>query len=120
MGAGAHVLFPRVIDGSPVLFPATHRYAEDYGLWCRLSRFGRVECPAEIVYRYRQHVINLYIWPAAGERDSAPKHWSRQGYNLVHWRHAEMTFWAVSDLAGQELGEFARLLSEGSAHNVGS
>jgi hypothetical protein len=55
VGAGAHVLFPRVIDGSPVLFPATHRYAEDYGLWCRLSRSGRVECPAEIVYRYRRH-----------------------------------------------------------------
>jgi len=55
VGAGAHVVFPRIVGGSPVLFPATRRYAEDYGLWCRLCRSGRVECPAEIVYRYRQH-----------------------------------------------------------------
>lgn len=55
VGAGAHVMFPRVVGGAPVLFPARHRYAEDFGLWCRLSRVGEVVCPAQIVYRYRQH-----------------------------------------------------------------
>jgi hypothetical protein len=59
VGAGAHVVFPRVIGGTPVLFPATHRYAEDYGLWCRLSRAGRVMCPGETVYRYRQHGLSI-------------------------------------------------------------
>jgi glycosyltransferase involved in cell wall biosynthesis len=59
VGAGAHVMFPRVIGGAPVLFPAKCRYAEDYGLWCRLSRLGRVVCPTQVVYRYRQHASSI-------------------------------------------------------------
>jgi hypothetical protein len=59
VGAGAHVMFPRVIGGAPVLFPAKYRYAEDYGLWCRLCRLGRVVCPTQVVYRYRQHASSI-------------------------------------------------------------
>jgi hypothetical protein len=54
-GTGAHFMFPRTIDGQPVLFPASRRYAEDYALGCRLCRLGSVNSPTEIVYRYRQH-----------------------------------------------------------------
>ena len=54
-GTGANVMFPRVFRGTPVLFPARHAYAEDYGLWCSLSRLGRVVFLPEVVYRYRQH-----------------------------------------------------------------
>jgi glycosyl transferase family 2 len=59
VGAGSHVMFPRVFQGTPVLFPAKHRYAEDYGLWCRLSRLGRVACPGQVIYRYRQHALSV-------------------------------------------------------------
>jgi glycosyltransferase involved in cell wall biosynthesis len=55
IGAGAHVMFPRVLHGTPVLFPLKHPYAEDYGLWCRLCRLGQVACPAQVIYRYRRH-----------------------------------------------------------------
>jgi glycosyltransferase involved in cell wall biosynthesis len=55
VGAGSHVLFPRLIRGMPVLFPTRHRYAEDYWLWCHLSRLGAVVCPESIVYRHRVH-----------------------------------------------------------------
>ncbi len=55
IGAGGQVMFPRTIRGTPVLFPCRHVYAEDYALWCRLARLGRVASPSEIVYRYRQH-----------------------------------------------------------------
>ncbi len=55
IGAGGHVMFPRVVDGVAVRFPCRHRYAEDYALWCALSRAGRVACPSDIVYRYRRH-----------------------------------------------------------------
>lgn len=75
---------------------------------------------AALVYQHGRHIIDLYIWPSSNDRDSKVQNLSRQGYNVMHWRHAGMTFWAVSDLAGQDLGQFARLLSEGSAHNVGS
>lgn len=53
--AGAHPMFPRVVQGTQVLFPARHFYSEDYGLWCRLSRVGRVVSPSQVVYRYRRH-----------------------------------------------------------------
>jgi hypothetical protein len=52
-------MFPRAFKGTPILFPAKYPYAEDYGLWCRLSRLGRVTCPAQIVYRYRRHASSI-------------------------------------------------------------
>lgn len=55
VGAGAHTMFPRVIDGVPVEYPARHRYAEDYELICRLATLGQVVSPKAVVYRYRQH-----------------------------------------------------------------
>ena len=59
VGAGAHVMFPRVFEGRPVSFPATHRYAEDYGMWCSLARRGRVVCPPDVVYRHRHHQTSI-------------------------------------------------------------
>ena len=59
VGAGGHVMFPRVFEGRPVSFPATHRYAEDYGLWCSLARRGRVVCPLDVVYHRRQHDASI-------------------------------------------------------------
>jgi hypothetical protein len=48
-------MFRRLWNGLPILFGTDCRYSEDYALWCRLSRIGAVVCPAEVVYRYRQH-----------------------------------------------------------------
>jgi glycosyltransferase involved in cell wall biosynthesis len=59
VGAGAHVMFPRIVNGSPVRFPATRRYAEDYALWCQLVRAGTVACPPQVVYKYRQHPASI-------------------------------------------------------------
>ena len=55
VGAGGHVMFPRVLRGEPIRFPAKYALAEDYGLWCALSRRGRILSPSRVVYRYRQH-----------------------------------------------------------------
>jgi glycosyltransferase involved in cell wall biosynthesis len=65
IGAGGHVMFPRVLHGKPILFPSQHRYAEDYGLWCRLSGAGPVVCPTEIIYRYRRHSSSISAQSAA-------------------------------------------------------
>jgi glycosyltransferase involved in cell wall biosynthesis len=59
IGAGAHVMFPRLLQGAPVLYSPQYFWAEDYALWCRLSRLGRVVCPAHVVYRYRQHALSI-------------------------------------------------------------
>jgi anti-sigma factor RsiW len=61
---------------------------------------------AAVVYRRRQHVINLFVWPAdAG--DEPVRAAVRQGFHLCHWRRAGMACWAASDLNPQELAEFA-------------
>jgi anti-sigma factor RsiW len=66
---------------------------------------------AALVYRRRQHVINLLTWPAApGERETSPRSEARQGYHLVSWRRQGMSWWVVSDLNPGELAEFAQLL----------
>jgi anti-sigma factor RsiW len=67
---------------------------------------------AALVYQRRQHSINLFIWPAAAQPDTTERASVRQGYNLIHWTRAGMTYWAVSDLNLAELQEFARDLQD--------
>ena len=59
IAAGAQTMFPRVVQGQPVFFQTKRPYAEDYELWCRLSRMGRVVSPDAVVYRYRQHCDSI-------------------------------------------------------------
>ena len=59
---------------------------------------------AVVVYRRRTHVINLFVWPGT---DQAPPSLELSGYMLRHWTKDGLTFWAVSDIASPELGEFA-------------
>lgn len=63
---------------------------------------------ATIVYKRREHVINLFIWPD-GKDAAAVGSGIREGYNYVSWRAGGMSFWSVSDLNGRELSEFASL-----------
>jgi anti-sigma factor RsiW len=62
---------------------------------------------AALVYRRRDHVINLFVWPAARDTDARPRELTRQGYNVVRWSRGGLEFWAVSDLDGRELRDFA-------------
>lgn len=64
---------------------------------------------AVLVYRHNQHPINLYIWPST-DRNAAPQMQSRQGYHLIHWVEGGMNYWAVSDLATDELENFVNAL----------
>lgn len=65
---------------------------------------------AVLVYRHRQHILNLMIWP---ERDGSPTAVAtseRQGHNLLHWRQGGMTYWAISDLNPADIAAFAALV----------
>lgn len=63
---------------------------------------------AALVFHRAKHVINLFIWPT-NERNSEPALPTPiNGYNLIHWSHGGMTFWAVSDLNEKELMEFVQ------------
>jgi anti-sigma factor RsiW len=67
---------------------------------------------AALIYQRQKHYINLYIWPAEQSNATAEVATKRQGYNLLHWTNSGMNYWAISDLNGVELHEFARLVQD--------
>jgi anti-sigma factor RsiW len=62
---------------------------------------------AALVYRDRQHVINLFVWPDEKSAEVRPQALSKHGYNVLRWRSGGMTFWAISDVNAAELNTFA-------------
>ncbi len=64
---------------------------------------------AAIVYRRGRHVINLFVWPDAAP-GGPPEDKPGDGYTLLHWSRAGMTFWAVSDVNETDLRAFQALL----------
>jgi anti-sigma factor RsiW len=70
---------------------------------------------AVLVYQRRQHLINVYVWPAPGSADASVGASVRKGYNMLHWTRAAMNWWVVSDLNLDELKGFANLLQAAPA-----
>jgi anti-sigma factor (TIGR02949 family) len=67
---------------------------------------------AALVYRRRQHLVNVFLWPATQGPAGGPSVTLRQGYHLLHWTTRDYVYWVVSDLGTAELGEFAGLLRQ--------
>jgi len=65
---------------------------------------------AALVYGRRQHLINVFLWPAASGPSGGRSIGTRQGYHLLHWAAGDYVYWAVSDLGIPELEDFASLL----------
>jgi anti-sigma factor RsiW len=65
---------------------------------------------AVVVYTRRQHVINVFSWPADSGADTRTSTATRHGYELVHWRADGIEHWVASDLNRAELELFTRLL----------
>jgi anti-sigma factor RsiW len=61
------------------------------------------------VYQRGQHSINVFVWPSS-EAAPVEKASVHQGYSLIRWTNAGMTYWVVSDLNLAELQQFAQLL----------
>ncbi|MDB5985206.1 MAG: putative transrane anti-sigma factor [Nevskia sp.] len=70
---------------------------------------------AALIYRHRQHVINLFVWPAGSDTDRGSSVKAREGYNLLHWTAEGDVWWAVSDLNAEELREFEQRLRQAGA-----
>jgi anti-sigma factor RsiW len=62
------------------------------------------------VYKRNDHVINLFVWPASGNRNTIKKLSVAKGYNVISWENSGMNYAAVSELNPVELREFADLL----------
>jgi|GEM_PF-43830 len=86
---------------------------------------------AVLVYRYRKHVIDVYVFPqgasggAARGTDSAKAAaLGHDGYSIAHWDAQGMTWWAISDaapdaLSGLEAALKARLQSGSEGTEAG-
>lgn len=66
---------------------------------------------AVVVYGRRQHIINVFSWPAAKGSPLAPAASTEHGYHLVHWRRDGLELWAVSDLNPPELQQFVSMFA---------
>jgi anti-sigma factor RsiW len=63
-----------------------------------------------IVYRVRQHVINLYVWRAATQEDEPLAVAPARGFSLATWSSAGLRFAAIADTDAREMERFARLV----------
>jgi anti-sigma factor RsiW len=59
-----------------------------------------------IVYRRRAHVINLFVAQTASTERRPAKIDAIQGFNIRSWSDRGLNYWAVSDIAADELAEF--------------
>jgi len=66
---------------------------------------------ASVVYQRRKHVINLFVAQRLGAAHATVSDRTVQGYNVRHWSHGGLDFWAVSDLDSVELNEFVQKIS---------
>ena len=65
---------------------------------------------AALDYKRREHVIDLYVWPAEAGTANPPRPRTFRGFHLTRWVQADMVHLAVSDLSAEDLARFADLL----------
>lgn len=70
---------------------------------------------AVLAYRYRQHPIELYVFPEASG-NSPPAASMADGYSIAHWRQGGMDFWAISDAEPSHLESFAKAVQDKVGH----
>jgi anti-sigma factor RsiW len=71
------------------------------------------ETVAAIVYRRRNHVINLFVTPGLAAERKGVSSESRHGFGIRHWTEGGLDFWATSDVNSGELDEFCQKITAG-------
>jgi anti-sigma factor RsiW len=100
--------FAGQLDFSP---PVTDFAAAEYPLTGGRLDYLLGHPVAALVYMHRKHIINVFVWPAAGAREHLAPAVTERGYHVIHAAHAGMEYWVVSDLNAQELAAFTHLLT---------
>jgi anti-sigma factor (TIGR02949 family) len=102
-----HTVKPWFAGRTDLSPPAVDLRTEGFALvGGRLDLIAGKPVPA-LVYKRREHVINLFVLPASPADHGETL--TRRGYNLRHWDEGDLGFWAVTDAAPTELAEFERL-----------
>jgi len=63
-----------------------------------------------LVYRRRQHSINVFVWPSTPEDNAKETGRTINGYNLFSFSSGGMAYWVISDLNPNELKTLVELL----------
>ncbi|BBO13912.1 MULTISPECIES: anti-sigma factor family protein [Bradyrhizobium] len=71
-----------------------------------------------VVYKRRQHVINLFVAQTSSTEHQPPKTQTMQGFNCRRWGERGLNFWAVSDIGADELAEFVDKFEAAMKSNV--
>jgi anti-sigma factor RsiW len=67
---------------------------------------------AVVVYKRREHVVNVFIWPSGNDEGQGLRDLTSEGYHLLRWTRSGLTFWAVSDVNGADLESLAGLFQD--------
>ena len=59
-----------------------------------------------LVYKRRQHIINLFVAQTANTEHRPARIDTVRGFNIRHWSERGLDHWAVSDLGKDELADF--------------
>lgn len=78
-------------------------------LGARLDHVGDRQSVA-IVYRMRNHVINLFSWRAADYTNEPLALKSARGFGMATWAEGGLRYAAVSDIERSDLEHFAQLM----------
>ncbi len=70
-----------------------------------------------LVYRHNQHRVALSLWPATSSGNTAAKVVERNGFTLAEWRHDGFELHAVSDIAPNEMADFAAALDRANGED---
>ena len=78
-------------------------------LGARLDRIGS-QAAAAVVYRIRNHPIDLYVWPDKVRQQTPLQLTIHRGFGIAHWSDNGLHFAAVSDVDPRDLKRFALLI----------
>ncbi|HEV3239893.1 MAG TPA: zf-HC2 domain-containing protein [Casimicrobiaceae bacterium] len=79
----------------------------------RLDYLGG-QAVATLVYRYREHSIDVFVRPLSGGAAAAtPSLTARRGFNVAHATGAGMEWWGVSDVSADVLAALVARLARG-------
>jgi anti-sigma factor RsiW len=107
-----HTVKPWLSARLPFSAPVSDLSAQSFELTGARLDFVDGRRVAVLAYKRRQHLIDVFVWPGG---DKAGLALTRDGFNVERFAKNGMSYWLVSDLNRNELGDLARLLAERSA-----
>jgi anti-sigma factor RsiW len=68
---------------------------------------------AALIYRRNKHFINVFVWPAADDKQVTPlAREESRGYHVAHFVDDGLNYFAVSDVDPAELDRLMRLIEQ--------